>query len=323
METAARPKTTQDLFPPIEPFESGRMKREPPHEVYWEVSGRPDGQPVVFLHGGPGTGASPDHRRFFDPEHYRIVIFDQRGAGRSTPLAELTNNTARHLIGDMEALRAQLDIERWLVFGGSWGSTLALAYAQAHPERVAGLILRGVFLCRKSEIDWFLYGMRRVYPETWRRFAGAVPEAGRGDLLAAYHRLLTDPDPAVHLPAARAWSIYEGACSALLPSPETVAAFGEDGMALGLARIEAHYFLNNGEFENGALIGNIDRMRRLPGVIVQGRYDMICPIATADELHRAWPEADYVVVPDAGHSAMEPGIRRALVAATERFKGRS
>jgi len=310
----------RDLFPPIEPFETGRLERDPPHALYWEQSGRPDGQPVVFLHGGPGAGASPAHRRFFDPAHYRIVVFDQRGAGRSNPLGELSANTTAHLIADIEVLRERLGIERWLVFGGSWGSTLAIAYAEAHPERVTGLVLRGIFLCRKQEIDWFLYGMRWIFPEIWRRFAEGVPEAERDDLLGAYHRRLVDPDPEVHMPAARAWSTYEGACSTLRPSPETVAAFGEDTMALGLARIEAHYFKNGIFLEDGALLGNVERMRRIPGTIVQGRYDVVCPIATADEFARAWPEADYVIVPDAGHSAMEPGIRRALVAATERFK---
>ena len=312
--------SNRDLYPPIEPFETGRLERDPPHALYWEQSGRPDGQPVVFLHGGPGAGASPEHRRFFDPAHYRIVVFDQRGAGRSNPLGELSANTTPHLIADIEALRERLGVERWLVFGGSWGSTLAIAYAEAHPERVTGLVLRGIFLCRKKEIDWFLYGMRWIFPEIWRRFAEGVPEAERGDLLGAYHRRLVDPDPEVHMPAARAWSTYEGACSTLRPSPETVAAFGEDTMALGLARIEAHYFKNGIFLEDGALLDNVERMRRIPGTIVQGRYDVVCPIATADEFARAWPEADYVIVPDAGHSAMEPGIRRALVAATERFK---
>ncbi|MCH7603357.1 MAG: prolyl aminopeptidase, partial [Planctomycetes bacterium] len=217
------------------------------------------------------AGASPEHRRFFDPGHYRVVIFDQRGAGRSTPLGETENNTTGHLVADIEALRERLGIERWQVFGGSWGSTLALAYAQAHPERVTGLILRGIFLCRKPEIDWFLYGMRRVFPETWRRFAEGVPEAERDDLLGAYHKRLIDPDPEVHLPAARAWSTYEGACSTLRPSPETVAAFGEDTMALGLARMEAHYFSNGIFLEEGALLDGVHRIRRIPGVIIQGR----------------------------------------------------
>ncbi len=309
-----------ELFPPIEPIESGMLELDGRHDMYWEVCGTPEGRPVVFLHGGPGAGASPDHRRFFDPAHYRIVVFDQRGAGRSTPLGELADNSTPHLIADLERLRLHLDIERWMVFGGSWGSTLALAYAEAHPERVTALVLRGIFLCRRSEIDWFLYGMRQIYPETWRAFAGHLPEAQRGDLLANFHKRLVDPDPAVHMPAARAWSTYEGACSTLLPSPETVAAFGADRMALGLARIEAHYFVNDIFLPENSLLEGVEGIRRIPAVIVQGRYDVVCPIVTADELFRAWPEADYQVIPDAGHSAMEPGIRRALVAATEHFK---
>ena len=309
-----------DLYPPIEPSETGMLPLTAGHVMYWEVMGNPQGRPVVFLHGGPGAGAAPDHRRFFDPAHYRIVVYDQRGSGRSTPLAEVADNTTPELIADLERLRDHLGIEDWLVFGGSWGSTLALAYAEAHPERVAALILRGIFLCRPQEIDWFVEGMRTVFPEQWRRFAEFIPEAERHDLLNAYHRRLMDPDPEVHLPAARAWSTYEGACSTLLPSPETVAAFGEDRMALGLARIEAHYFVNRIFLPDNALLDNIARVRRIPAVIVQGRYDIVCPIATADDLRRAWPEAEYVVVPDAGHSAMEPGIRRALVAAMEKFK---
>ncbi len=310
-----------DLFPPIEPYETGRLEVDGRHGLYWEQSGNPRGQPTVFLHGGPGAGASPGHRRFFDPEHYRIVIFDQRGAGRSTPLGELADNTTGHLIGDLEVLRAHLGIERWQVFGGSWGSTLALAYTQIHPERVTGLVLRGIFLCRDREIDWFLYGMRAFFPEVWRAFAGFLPEAERGDLLANYHRRLIDPDPAVHQPAARAWSTYEGACSTLMPSPETVASFAEDRVALGLARIEAHYFVNHIFLPENALLERVGRLAGIPAIIVQGRYDIVCPITTADELHQAWPEATYRVVPDAGHSAMEPGIRKALVAATQDFKG--
>ena len=311
--------TAFELYPAIEPYETGVLEPAPPHRLYWEVSGNPEGRPVVFLHGGPGAGASADHRRFFDPERYRIVIFDQRGAGRSTPLGALAGNTTADLVGDIELLRETLGIERWLVFGGSWGSTLALAYAQAHPERITGLVLRGIFLGRPREIDWFLHGMGRFFPDVWRPFAGHLPEAERGDLLGNYYRRLTDPDPEVHLPAARAWSAYEGACSTLLPSPETVAAFADDGMALGLARIEAHYFVNRLFLADGALIEGVERIRRIPAVIVQGRYDMVCPAATADALHQAWPEADYQVIPEAGHSAMEPGIRAALVAATRKF----
>jgi proline iminopeptidase len=308
------------LYPEIEPYESGMLALDAIHTLYWEQSGNPQGAPVLFLHGGPGAGAAPAHRRFFDPAHYRIVIFDQRGAGRSTPLGELRENTTLHLIADIERLRRHLGIERWLVFGGSWGSTLALAYGQAHPERCTGFVLRGIFLCRQSEIEWFLYGLRRFFPEAWRDFVAPIPPAERGDLLAAYYRRLTDPDPAVHRPAARAWSTYEGVCSTLLPSPETVAYFSGDTVALGLARIEAHYFSHGIFLPEGSLLANVERIRHLPCVIVQGRYDAVCPIVTADELHQAWPEAEYIVVPDAGHSAWEPGICSELVSATEKFK---
>lgn len=309
-----------DLYPPIEPHASGMLRVDARHQVYWEESGNPRGVPVVFLHGGPGAGATPAHRRFFDPNFYRIVILDQRGAGRSVPHGEIVDNTTPHLVQDIEAVRAHRGIDQWHVFGGSWGSTLALAYAETHPERVRGLILRGIFLCRKSEIDWFLYGIRNVFPEAWRAFSGFLPPEERGDLLGSYYRRLTDPDPAVHMPAARAWSVYEGACSTLLPSPETITAFGEDRMALGLARIEAHYFKHDIFLPENSLLANVDRIRRIPATIVQGRYDMVCPAVTADDLTRAWPEADYVIVPDAGHSAMEPGIRAALVTAMERLK---
>lgn len=310
----------RDLFPPIDARESGMLPLDDLHSMYWEVSGAPDGQPVVFLHGGPGAGASGEHRRFFDPGHYRIVVFDQRGAGRSQPACETRANTTQHLIADIERLRTHLGIERWMLFGGSWGSTLALAYAEAHPGRVTALVLRGIFLCRRGEIDWFLYGMRTLFPEAWEEFAGFIPEAERADLLSAYYRRLMDPDPGVHMPAARAWSTYEGGCSTLLPSPETVAAFGEDRMALGLARLEAHYFMHGVFLEDNQILRDIARIRDIPGAIVQGRYDVVCPPQSAYELHRAWPRAHYTVVPDAGHSAMEPGLRRALVAATEQFK---
>jgi proline iminopeptidase len=290
------------------------------HRMYWEECGNPAGEPVVFLHGGPGAGSAPAHRRFFDPGHYRIVIFDQRGAGRSRPLGELEQNTTPLLIDDMERLRRHLGIERWLVFGGSWGSTLAIAYAIEHPERCVGLVLRGIFLCRKSEIDWFLYGVRNLFPEAWSAFAGMIPSAERRDLLAAYYKRLTHPDPAVHMPAAKAWSIYEGSCSTLLANPETVAYFASDVVALGLARIEAHYFAHDIFLPPNALLDNIGRIRDVPAVMVQGRYDAVCPIVTADDLHHAWPEAEYVIVPDAGHSAWEPGICAELVKATERFK---
>ena len=310
----------RDLFPPIEPYATGKLAVDARHTLYWEQSGNPQGLPVVFLHGGPGAGATPTHRRFFDPASYRIIIFDQRGAGRSTPLGELIDNTTAHLVRDIEALRSYFAIDRWIVFGGSWGSTLALNYAVTYPARCRALILRGIFLCRQSEIDWFLYGIRQVFPEAWRSFAAPIPADERGDLLTAYYRRLTEPDPAVHLPAARCWSTYEGACSTLLPSADSAAAFGEDRMALGLARIEAHYFRHEIVKPDNDLVNAIGRIRAIPATIVQGRYDMVCPIVTADELARAWPEAEYAVVPDAGHSAMEPGIRAQLVAATERMK---
>jgi len=319
MNDIARPLRTE-LYPDVEPFDSGMLPVDACHTLYWEQSGNPRGMPVVLLHGGPGAGTSPGQRRFFDPAFYRIVLFDQRGAGRSIPHGELNDNTTPLLIADLEKLRARLAIERWLLFGGSWGSTLALAYAQAHPERCAGLVLRGIFLCRQHEVDWFLYGLRSIFPEAWRAFAEAIPEAARRDLLAAYSSRLNHADPAIHMPAARAWSTYEGRCSTLLPNAEMLAYFSGDRVALGLARIEAHYFRHRAFLPENALLGNVHRLRNIPAVIVQGRYDMICPVLTADELHRAWPEAEYIVVPDAGHSAWEPGIRAQLVAATERFK---
>lgn len=311
------------LFPPIEPNVTGMLALDGLHGMYWEECGNPQGAPVVFLHGGPGAGASPVHRQFFDPAHYRILVYDQRGAGRSLPLGALARNTTADLVGDLERLRVHRGIDRWLVFGGSWGSTLALSYAQAHPERCSGLILRGIFLSRRSEIDWFLHGMGRFFPEAHAAFAGFVPPHERGDLLTAYYARLTDPDPAVHRPAALAWSRYEGSCSALLPSPASVAMFDDERTALGLARIEAHYFIHGSFMADGALLEGIDAIRHLPATIVQGRYDMVCPICTADALHRAWPEADYVVVPDSGHSALEPGTCAALIAATEAFRART
>ena len=310
------------LFPAIEPFASGMLDLESPHRMYYEQSGNPRGVPVVFLHGGPGAGSSAVHRQFFDPAFYRIVVLDQRGAGRSTPLGCIEGNTTPRLIEDLERLRKHLGIDKWLVFGGSWGSTLAIAYAEHHPQRCLGLVLRGIFLCRPGEIDWFLYGLRAVFPEAWRTFSGFVPEDERGDLLTAYHRRLTDPDPAVHMPAARSWSVYEGSCSTLLPNPALVADFASDRVALGLARIEAHYFRHGIFLPPDFLLANARRLAPIPGVIVQGRYDIVCPTVSADDLHLAWPEAEYVIVPDAGHSAFEPGIRSRLVLATEEFRKR-
>jgi proline iminopeptidase len=318
----------RELFPPIEPYASGSLAVGGVHRLYWETSGNPDGIPALFLHGGPGAGASPEHRRFFNPERYRIVVFDQRGAGRSSPLGELADNTTPHLVADIETLRAHLGVERWLVFGGSWGSTLGLAYAEAHPGRCLGLVLRGIFLGRALEGDWFLHGMRTIFPEAWHRFAEFLPEEERVDLLGSYYRRLISPEPAVHGPAARSWAAYEGACSTLLANAAVSAAFTREPTALGLARIEAHFFINKFFLGDGELLAGVQAVEEVPTVIVQGRYDVVCPIRTADDLVRAWPRTDsgpghleYVIVPDAGHAASEPGIRAALVGAAERFTG--
>jgi proline iminopeptidase len=273
---------------------------------------------VLFLHGGPGGGSSPEHRRFFDPTLFRAVLFDQRGAGSSTPVGETSGNTTQQLIDDIERLREYLGIERWLVFGGSWGSTLGLAYGQAHPSRCLGFLLRGIFLGRPSEIDWFLRGLSNVFPEAWHKFAGMLPPDERQDLLRGYLKRLFDPDPRVHLPYARAWSEYEGTCSTLLPNPDLVRHFTDE--ALGLARLEAHYFAHECFLGPNELLSRIDRIRHLPATIVQARYDMVCPIVNADELARAWPSARYVVVPDAGHSVWEPPVRAAVVAELELMK---
>ena len=310
------------LFPEIEPYASGRLALDAVHTMHWESSGNPSGVPIVFLHGGPGGGCLPHHRRFYDPAFFRIVLYDQRGCGASTPNASVVDNTTPHLVADLERLRETLGIERWLVFGGSWGSTLALAYAQAHPERVTGLVLRGIFLATKREIDWFMHGIANVFPEAWRTFATFLPPGERDDLLANYHRRLTDPDPAVHLPAAQSWDRYESACSTLLPQPDALGKFDSDAAALAIARLEAHYFVNAGFVREGELLAGVPRIRHIPCTIVQGRYDIVCPPVTADALARAWPEAEYVVVPDAGHSVREPGIARELVAAVRRLQRR-
>lgn len=313
-----------DLFPEIEPYASGRLPLGGPHVMYWEQSGNPRGTPVLFLHGGPGAGAAAAHRRFFDPRHYRIIIFDQRGCGRSTPHAAIADNTTRHLVADIETLRSHLNIRRWMLFGGSWGSTLALAYGIRWPERCAGFVLRGVFLGTIAEVEWFLYGMRTFFPEAWRQFVDLLSEGERGDLLTSYYRRLIDPSPDIHMPAAAAWSRYETVCSNLIPRhDESAASACGDAAALALARIEAHYFVNKVFVEEGELLRGIGAIRAIPAIVVQGRYDMVCPIVTADSLVRAWPEAKLVTVPDAGHSAMEPGIRAALVRATEAMKIRA
>ncbi|MBS1789282.1 MAG: prolyl aminopeptidase [Acidobacteria bacterium] len=310
------------LYDPIEPYLQGMLKISDIHELYFEQCGNPDGQPVVFLHGGPGGGLTPDYRRFFDPNAYRIVLFDQRGSGKSTPHASLEENTTWHLVSDIERLREHLGIEKWTVFGGSWGSTLALAYAQTHPDRVSALVLRGIFLCRKKEIDWFYQeGASAIFPDVWEQYERIIPEAERGNMLEAYYRRLTSEDESIRLEAARAWSVWEGSTSKLFPDQNLIDDFGEAHLALSLARIEAHYFINNAFFESdNYLLENVGKIRHIPSVIVQGRYDVVCPIMSAWALHRAWPEAELIVVGDAGHSSMEPGIISELVNATDRFR---
>ncbi|UGT60618.1 prolyl aminopeptidase [Nocardia asteroides] len=313
------------VYPPITPHDSGLLAVGDGQQLYWEVSGNPAGKPVVFLHGGPGGGTAPFHRRFFDPAAYRIVLFDQRGCGRSTPHvadgADLAVNTTPHLIADIEALRARLGIERWQVFGGSWGSTLALAYAQRYPERVTELVLRGIFLLRRKEIDWYYNGSAGyIYPEEWERFLAPVPESDRdGDLVEAYHRLLHSPDEEPALRAAVAWSTWEGATSSLLPQPDRVAETAEPRFALAFARIENHYFRHGGFLDEGQLLRDIGALAGVPGVIVQGRHDVVCPATSAWELHRAWPGSVLHVVDDAGHAAAEPGTVHRLVEATDFF----
>ncbi len=309
-----------DFFPPIEPFESDQLVLDDLHTMYFEQSGNPNGVPVLFLHGGPGSGASPSHRQFFDPAFYRIIIFDQRGAGRSKPLGELKDNSTPLLIADIERLREKLGIARWIVFGGSWGSTLALAYAEHHPSRVMALVLRGIFLCRQFEIDWFLYGLKHIFPEAWHKLANHLPVHERKNILKAYYALITDPDPAIHGPAARQWSIYEGSCSTLLPNEGIVANFGSDRVSLGLARMEAHYFMHDIFLPENYLLENIGKIRHIPTTIIQGRYDVVCPIVSADDLARAFPEAEYHIVNDAGHSAFEPGTRAKLIETMEKLK---
>ena len=312
--------STDTLFPPIEPHRSGMLVVDATHTLYWEESGNPAGQPVIFLHGGPGAGTSANHRRFFDPAHYRIVLFDQRGAGKSLPLGEYRNNTTALLIEDIEKIRVMLGIEQWLVFGGSWGSTLALAYGEAHPERCLGFVLRGIFLCTRAEVDWFVNGMKWFYPEVHQRFAEGVPAEERHDLLKAYASRLFSDEPAIYTEAARNWSRYEGSCIFLQPQPEAIADFESDAISLGLGRLEAHYMINAAFMREDQLIQEVGRIRHLPAVIVQGRYDVVCPPATAYRLQQAWPEAAMHIIGDAGHSGSEPGIAAALVRATEQFK---
>lgn len=308
-------------YPPIEPFRSYRLKVSALHEIYVEECGNPAGTPVVFVHGGPGGGVEPWHRQFFNPQKYRMVLFDQRGCGRSTPHAELRENGTWELVADMEKIRETLGIERWVVFGGSWGSTLGLAYAETHPKRVKALILRGIFLVRPEEIRWFYQeGASWMFPDAWEHYVNAIPPAERGDFVQAYYKRLTSPDAAVRQQAARAWSIWEGATSKLFPSEDLVKRFGEDRFAEAFARIECHYFVNNGFFKTpNWLLENVGALREVPGVIIQGRYDVVCPIKSAWDLHRAWPQAELQIVPDAGHAASEPGILARLVDAADRF----
>ena len=312
------------LYPEIEPFRTGRLKVSGIHEIYFEESGNPRGKPVVFVHGGPGGGTEPKHRRYFDPATYRIVLFDQRGCGRSTPFASLEENTTWHLVADMEALRTHLAIDKWQVFGGSWGSTLALAYAETHPSRVTELVLRGIFLLRSEELRWYYQdGASWIFPDAWAEYLNHIPQEERGDLLRAYYKRLTSPDPAVQRAAAKVWSVWEGRTSCLIPNAELIARTSGDDFSLAFARIEAHYFVHDGWLTEGREIlrrENVDKIRRIPGVIVQGRYDVVCPAKTAWDLHVAWPEADLRIVGDAGHAASEPGIVHELVSATDRFR---
>ena len=311
------PATPPSLFPPILPNRHGMLAVDDLHTIYWEEVGNPNGIPVVFLHGGPGAGLSPQHRRFFDPSTYRVILFDQRGAGKSTPLGEWRNNTTQLLIEDIERLRAMFGIERWLVFGGSWGSTLALAYGQAHPERCLGFVLRGIFLCTPAEIEFFLYGVQWFYPELYDEFIAPIPVEERGDLLKAYTKRLLCDDPQQYWPAARAWSRFEGRRVFLLPQEEEHAS---DTLDLGVGRLESHYMAHGGFLEPDQLLRDVGRISHLPAVIVQGRYDVICPPLSAYRLHQAWEGSRLRMIPDAGHGALEAGIARALVAATEQFK---
>ena len=310
------------LYPPIDPYDTGMMRVSDIHTIYYEQSGNPQGVPVVFLHGGPGSGSNPKQRQFFDPQHYRIILFDQRGSGKSTPLGELRENTPPHLVADIEQLRNHFKISRWHVFGGSWGSTLALAYATQHPHRILSLTLRGIFLMRQSELHWFMYGMKAIFPEAWKDFAEAVPAGDRGsNLLSAYHKLLTHPDKSIHLPAAKKWSAYETACVRLLPvKNEIEEEDDQDNHAYAIARIECHYFVHNKFVPDNYLLTQIHKIRHIPATIVQGRYDIVCPPETAYELHMNWPEAQFIIVPNAGHSSSEPGITSELIRAKYSFR---
>jgi len=309
------------LYPDFEPYATGMLDVGDGHSLYWGLSGNPDGKPAVFLHGGPGGGSSPKHRRQFNPEKYKILVFDQRGCGKSTPFASLEANTTWHLVEDIEKLRTEVaHVDRWLVFGGSWGSTLSLAYAETHPDRVTELVLRGIFLFHQNELDWlYRYGASELFPEGWDDFNGLVPVDERGDLVSAYRRRLTAEDPATQLAAAKAWSNWEGLTVTLLPDPEMLAEFTEDSRAIAIARIENHYMANKGWLEEGQLLAGAEKLRNIPGVIVQGRHDNCTPPSAAWKLKKAWPEVDLQIIPDGGHLYSEPGILDGLVRATDRF----
>jgi proline iminopeptidase len=313
----------RELFPPLEPLASYRLRVQAPHEIYIEECGNAAGLPVLFVHGGPGGGCTTDNRRFFDPSRYRIVLFDQRGCGRSRPHAELEHNTTQALVQDMEHIRETLGIERWVVFGGSWGSTLALVYAEAHPQRVMALILRGIFLVTAAELNWFYQdGIQHLFPDHFEEFVTPIPMAERKDLIRAYYRRLTSDDVATRRSTAEVWSLFEARCSTLMPSESVVDHFSEPDVAMAIARIESHYFVHDCFLAPNQIIRDAPRIRKIPGVIVQGRYDVVCPASAAWQLHKAWPTAQFRLIPDAGHASSEPGICSALVEATDEFAGR-
>jgi proline iminopeptidase len=320
MRAGMTEETLRQLYPPIEPYASGLLDVGDGHRVYWERAGTPGGIPAVFLHGGPGGGSAPAHRRLFDPARYDVLLFDQRGCGRSQPHAGLEANTTWHLVADIERLRTMCGHDKWLVFGGSWGSTLALAYAETHPARVSALVLRGIFLLRQAELDWYYQGGAAwLFPDKWEDFLAPIPENERGDLMTAFHKRLTGTDAQTRIAAARAWTRWEGGTITMTSDPATTGGFGDDHFALAFARIENHYFVHHGWMDEGQLLRDVDRLKGIPGVIVQGRYDAATPVRSAWDLHRAWPEAAFHLIPLAGHAYGEPGILDRLIRATDGF----